>query len=120
MAGAPIPRHCIKVKQRKTIETKLTQTDQVAFLAFFCSDTRVSDKLTSIQDNCDEGGDRPNGPHHPHPLRVLPLHELVRGQGGHLQRAHRQVLAHIHGDEPRSLDIWKSQKQFSRDLSFPR
>ena len=60
-----------------------------------------SDKFATIQDNCDEGGDRPDSPHHPHPLHVLPLHELVPGQGGHLQRAHRQVLAHIHGD----LDI---------------
>merc|ERR1719234_235409 len=61
VAGAPLPRHCIKDKR-------------------------------------DEGGDRPDGADHPHPLHVLPLHELVRGQGGHLQRAHRQVLAHIYGE----------------------
>ena len=77
-------------------------------------------KLTSVQDNCDEGGDRPDGAHHSHPLHVLPLHELVPGQGGHLQRAHRQVLAHIHGDEACSLNIWKYRKQLSRDLSSPR
>ena len=58
----------------------------------------ASDKLTSAQDNCDEGGDRPDSPHHPHPLHVLPLHELVPGQGRHLQRAHGQVLADIHGE----------------------
>ena len=49
------------------------------------------------QDDRDKSSDRPDRPHHPHPLRLLPLHELVPGQGGHLQRAYRQVLPHIHG-----------------------
>ena len=66
----------------------------------------VIGKFTSTQDNCDEGGNRPNGPHHPHPLHVLPLHELVRGQGGHLQRVHGQVLAHIHGDLENIMKSW--------------
>ena len=87
--------------ETKKINTKPKQTKWLIFFVF-----SVIGKFTSTQDNCDEGGNRPNGPHHPHPLHVLPLHELVRGQGGHLQRVHGQVLAHIHGDLENIMKSW--------------
>ena len=64
----------------------------------------------ALQDGGDEGGAGPDPAHHPHPLHVLPLDELLRRQGEHLQGAHRQVRPHLHGQKDSGLMTTKNIK----------
>ena len=54
------------------------------------------------QSHCSEGGAGPDSSHNPSSSCLLPLHELVRGQGECICRAKGEAPTNLHGIENQS------------------